>query len=146
MNWLFTLLMLATLLTSSALLRADEEREKKSRPIDGKGEKKSVDSNKDREPRRTNGWGRAEWERRREEFRKMTPEQREAKRAELKERLEKRIADLSAKEAKGKLSPQEKRELERRSQILKRFEQAEDSGFVPKGKGREPAAPAPPEK
>jgi C4-dicarboxylate-specific signal transduction histidine kinase len=63
-------------------------------------------------------------ERRREEFNKLTPEEREAKRKELKERLEKRIAELRAKQTNGTLNAQETRELERREQILKRFDAA----------------------
>lgn len=62
-------------------------------------------------------------ERRREQIKNMTPEERAAKRKEIKERLEKRIAELHSKQTNATLSPQEARELERREQILKRFEQ-----------------------
>lgn len=96
-----------------------------------------------------------EWEKRRQQMEKMTPEEREAKRQELKERLEKRISDLRAKQTNATITAQEKRELERREKVLERFELALPSG----GKGargepkngeaprkREPAAPPPPEK
>ena len=59
----------------------------------------------------------------REQLKNMTPEEREAKRKELKERLEKRITELRARQTNATITPQESRELERREQILKRFEQ-----------------------
>lgn len=90
--------------------------------------------------RKTNaGPSREERAKRREEFNKLTPEEREAKRKELKERLEKRIAELRARQTNGTLNAHETRELERREQILKRFEQLP----VP---AAEPAAPPPPDK
>ncbi len=121
-------------------------------PVLGAGDKRAPgagdNDGRTKEARRTNtGPFRAEWEKRREELEKMTPEEREAKRKELKERLEKRISELRLKESAGTLTSQEKRELERREQVLKRFEQAVPGG--PKGEAprrREPAAPAPPEK
>lgn len=83
--------------------------------------------------RRTNaGPDRAEWERR---LKNMTPEEREAKRKELKERLEKRIAELHAKQTNATITPQETRELERREQILKRFEQPPVGGVKTKDGG-----------
>jgi hypothetical protein len=80
---------------------------------------------------------------RREQSKKMTPEERAAKRKELEQRLEKRIAELRAKETNATITPQEKRELERRVGILKRFKQ---SGLeAPRERpSREPAAPLPP--
>ena len=77
----------------------------------------------------------------REEWDKMTPEQRESKRKEIKERLEKRIAELHAKQTAGTISTQETSELSRSEKILKRFEQ---NGMPPRGerpKAAEPAAP-----
>ena len=65
-----------------------------------------------------------EREKRRDDFKKLTPEEREAKRKELKARLEKRLNELRSKATSGGLSSDEKRELSRREQILKRFEQA----------------------
>lgn len=77
-----------------------------------------------REWRKTNAApSRAEREKMREQFRNMTPEEREAKRRELKGRLEKRIAELRSRQTNATLTPQESRELERREQILRRFEQ-----------------------
>ncbi len=90
-----------------------------------------------KEWRKTNGGpNREEWE-------KMTPEQREAKRKEIKERLEKRIAELRAKQTDGTITAQEMSELSRSEKILKRFEQ---NGQPPRGerpKATEPAAPKP---
>lgn len=56
-------------------------------------------------------------------FKNLTPEEREAKRAEIKSRLEKRIRELREKLEHGQLSSDEQRELARREQLLKRFEQ-----------------------
>jgi len=81
-----------------------------------------------KEPRKTNGVSsKSESEKRREQFKNMTPEERVAKRKEIKGRLEKRIVELRAKQASGTITAQEMRELERREKILKHFEQ-EDSG------------------
>ncbi len=66
---------------------------------------------------------REERDKRREEFNKLSPEEREAKRKEIKGRLEKRICELRSKQTNATLSSQEVRELERREQILKRFDQ-----------------------
>jgi hypothetical protein len=76
-----------------------------------------------KEWRKTNGVSRSEAEKRREHLKNMSPEDRAAKRKEIKGRLEKRIAELRARQVDGRLSPQEVRELERREQVLKRFEQ-----------------------
>lgn len=64
-----------------------------------------------------------EAEKRREEFNKLSPEQKEAKRKEFKARLEKRIGDLRCKQTNGTLDDEELRELQRREQLLKRFDQ-----------------------
>jgi len=90
-----------------------------------------------KEPRKSNaGPSREEREKRREEFNKLTPEEREAKRKEIKGRLEKRICELRSKQTNATITTQETRELERREQILKRFDQAP-------ALTAEPAAPAP---
>lgn len=79
---------------------------------------------KQKEWRKTNGISsRTEAEKRREQLKNMTPEERAAKRKEIKERLEKRIAELRAKQTSVALSASEVRELDRREQVLKRFEQ-----------------------
>src|SRR5436190_501064 len=76
-----------------------------------------------KEPRKTNGGlSRAESEKRREQLKNMTPEERAAKRNEIKGRLEKRIGELRARQTNATITVQEMRELERREQILKRFE------------------------
>jgi len=64
-----------------------------------------------------------DWEKRRDEFNKLSPEEREAKRKEIKARLEKRLGELRAKQTNGTITTEETRELSRREQILKRFNQ-----------------------
>ena len=89
---------------------------------------------------------REESDKRKEEWKKLSPEEREAKRAEIKGRLEKRICELRTKMTNNTLSAQESHELSRSEQILKRFE---PNGPRPKGERtmtNAPAAPAPPEK
>jgi hypothetical protein len=76
-----------------------------------------------------------ELQKRREEFKKLTPEQKEAKRQEFKARLEKRLAELRNKQTNGTLSEDELRELSRREQLLKHFQQPP--------KTNAPAAPKP---
>ena len=89
-----------------------------------------------KEWRKTNGGpSREEWE-------KMTPEQREAKRKEIKDRLEKHIAELRAKQSNATITAQETNELGRCEKILKRFEQ---NGSVPRGERPKPTEPAAPE-
>lgn len=84
-----------------------------------------------KEARKTNGVSsRIDSEKRREQLKNMTPEERAAKRKEIKERLEKRIAELRAKRTNGTLSASEVRELDRREQVLKRFEQ--EPGGLPR--------------
>src|SRR4051794_31316856 len=113
-KWISILVSGAVLVVSTFVLRAADEPAAKRAVCDDP--KKPAP-----EPRKTNsGPARTDWEKRLE---KMTPEEREAKRNELKERLEKRIADLRAKQTNSTITPQETRELERREQILKRFEQ-----------------------
>ena len=101
-----------------------------------------------KEWRRTNsGPARTEWEKRREQFKNMSPEEREAKRAELKVRLEKRIAELRSKQTNATITPPELRELERREQVLSKFQQAGPGApSIERPAAREPAAPPPPEK
>lgn len=72
-----------------------------------------------------------EADKRREQYRNMTPEERAAKRKEIRGRLEKRIVELRAKQANATITPQESRELERREHILSRFD-AEMAGPRPK--------------
>ena len=97
---------------------SDKRRDERKKTPPEEGEAKI------KEWRKTNGIpSREDWEKKREQFRNMTPEEREAKRKEIKARLETRIAELRAKQTNSTITPQEGRELERREQILKRFEQ-----------------------
>jgi hypothetical protein len=81
-----------------------------------------------KEGRKTNGVSsKSESEKRREQFRNMTPEERAAKRKEIKGRLEKKIAELRAKQVNGTITAQETRELGRREKILRHFEEADSS-------------------
>jgi vancomycin resistance protein YoaR len=119
----FGTVMAAALLGVSGLHGA-EEKENKRAPKPAL-EKLAAEDREARikEWRRTNNLtSRAEMEKRREQSSKLTPEEREAKRKELRGRLEKRISELREKGKNSTLTTQETRELERREQILKRFE------------------------
>lgn len=67
--------------------------------------------------------GREDGEKRKENWNKLTPEERETKRKEIIARLEKRISELRAKQTNDTITSAEARELVRSEQILKRFEQ-----------------------
>ncbi|HTD66668.1 MAG TPA: hypothetical protein VK846_09085 [Candidatus Limnocylindria bacterium] len=133
MKW--TTLLLSAWFAGAAVLYADDDQKPSGDQREGKT----------KEGRKTNSSpARAEWEKRREQLEKMTPEEREAKRQELKGRLEKRICDLRSKATNGIITPQEKRELERREQVLKRFEQSAPGGVKgERAEPKKPAAPAP---
>lgn len=131
-KWFSALLILPLFCGIGTALRAAEEPAEK--PIVREESEKRREERKKLSPderdartkegRKTNGAPpREEWEKKREQFKNMTPEEREAKRTELKDRLEKRIAELRARQTNATITPQESRELERREQILKRFEQ-----------------------
>jgi hypothetical protein len=130
MKWLFTLLMWVSLAASVLGVRGDDSTNKRTRadePEKRKEERQNSTAeereSKAKESRKTNNVSsRADWEKRREQLKNMTPEERAAKRKEIQERLEKRIAELRHRQTNGTLSAQETRELERREQILKRFE------------------------
>jgi acyl-CoA reductase-like NAD-dependent aldehyde dehydrogenase len=90
---------------------------------------------------------REEADKRKEDWKKLSPEEREAKRMEIKGRLEKRICELRTKQTNNTITAQEIRDLARSEQILKRFE----TNGPPVLRGERvltntPAAPAPPEK
>ena len=87
--------------------------------------------------------GREETEKRKENWKKLSPEEREAKRKEIKARLEKRIAELRARKADATITASETRELARSEQILKRFEQNAVAAKADQPKSNEPAAPVP---
>lgn len=72
---------------------------------------------------------------RKERPEKLTPEERETKRKELRARLDKRLAELRKKETNASLSPAEQKELQRCEQLRKRFEQGRKTD-----KPRQPAA------
>ena len=131
MNRSLTILVFAMLAASAFNTRGDESRGKRQgrdNSEKNKDEWKKLSPEqreaKAKEGRKTNGVSsRSESEKRREQWKNMTPEQRAAKRNEIKERLEKRIAELHLMETTTALSAQEVRELERCERILKRFEQ-----------------------
>ncbi len=89
---------------------------------------------------------REETEKRKENWKKLSPEEREAKRKEIKSRLEKRIVELRAKQAAATITASETRELARSEQILKRFEQNAAAAKADGAKSKEPVATPPPEK
>jgi predicted nucleic acid-binding Zn-ribbon protein len=60
----------------------------------------------------------------RPELKGLSPEERDAKRKEMRERMQKQLADLRKRKAEGSLNEQEKKRLERMEEINKRFEQA----------------------
>ena len=133
MNWLITLSLSALLAASVAVVRADEPVDRRSRQDESEKRKKEekglIKEREARDSRKTNtAPARGDWEKRREQMKHMSPEERIAKRKEIKARLEKRIAELRARQSNGTLSPQETRELERREQILKRFESENQGG------------------
>jgi hypothetical protein len=133
MNSRYTLSICAALAVFAGSLRADDP---VKNPARLEGDKRLEDARKTlseetiaktKQAFGTNGIPvrppRVEGERRREQLKNMTPEERAAKRKEIRGRLEKRIAELRSKQTNATLSAQETRELERREQILKRFEQ-----------------------
>jgi hypothetical protein len=125
------LVMLMSLLLWSGLAYGADEPDDKKCP-DGSVEKK---------PART------EAEKRKDEWKKLSPEEREAKRKEIKERLEKRIFGLRQKQTNNTITAQEARDLSRSEHILKRFEQNPPSmPRTPRAPTNAPAAPPPAEK
>lgn len=93
--------------------------------------------------------GKNEWEKRRDEFNKLPPAEREAKRLEIKTRLEKRITELRVRQTNSTLSTEDTKRLERSEQLLKRFEQngpGLGGDNLPAKPQREEASPRPPEK
>lgn len=83
-----------------------------------------------------------------EEWKKLSPAEREAKRDEIKGRLEKRVAELREKKEKKTITAQEEHDLTRSEQILKRFEtmESKEQPLLRGTRTNTPAAPAPPEK
>lgn len=59
----------------------------------------------------------------RTEFNGLSPEQRNAKRRELLERVEREVADLKSEKARGKFSEDDERRLQRMEMIARRLEQ-----------------------
>lgn len=89
---------------------------------------------------------REEGGKRKEDWKKLSPEEREAKRVEIKGRLEKRICELRTKQTNNTITAQEIRDLTRSVEILQRFE----TNRPPVLRGERaltntPAAPAPPQ-
>lgn len=126
MNWPFAIAVCACLAVSAMAGDDDSPKRSNREPPEKLREqwKKVSPEERDarmKEWRKTNSAWRVEGEKRRES-RRMSPEERAAKRQEIKGRLEKRIAELRARQVAGALTSQERRELERREQVLKRFE------------------------
>ena len=126
MMWPFKVLVFSVLAASILISHGGDAPEKRRSQEDSEKRKEEWKklSPEEREARqkewrKTNGFlSRTESEKRREQLKSMTPEERAAKRKEIKERLEKRIAELRAKRTNGALSASEVRELDRREQVL----------------------------
>jgi hypothetical protein len=101
MKWFLTMLTFAIFGFNPCPSFADERTEKRSQPVENRP-------------------GRRE---------RMTPAQRDAKRQELKQRLQKRISELRGRQTNATITPTERRELQRREQILKYFNK-ENYGHV----------------
>jgi hypothetical protein len=86
---------------------------------------------------------REELDKRKEDWKKLTPEEREAKRIEIKTRLETRITELRIKRTNETITAQESRELSRSEQVLKRFEQNGPGPARERVLTNGPAAPEP---
>ena len=69
------------------------------------------------------------------EVKVLSPEERDAKRKEMRERMQKQLSELRKKKADGTLSEAEKKRLERMEEINKRFDQAVSTNKVGNGKG-----------
>jgi hypothetical protein len=72
---------------------------------------------------RENGPGRESPEKHRDAPKGLSPEEREAKRKEMQERIQKQLTELRKKKADGTLSPVEKKRLDRMEEVAKRMEQ-----------------------
>ena len=64
-------------------------------------------------------------------FKAMTPEQRKAKREELKRRFEKQLNELREKKSTDSLTPQETKRLQRMESMAQRFKQARETNNPP---------------
>ena len=116
----------AMTLGASAIIRAAEEGASGQKPSDQKQEKRREDfKNLSPEERR------AKWREVREKREAWTPEQREAKRKELRERFDKCLADLKKKKTDGTITEQEAKQLERMEQMKKRLQQFGRGGGPP---------------
>jgi hypothetical protein len=121
--------------------RAAEEGASGQKPNEPKQEKRREEfKNLSPEERRT------KWREEREKREAWTPEQREAKRKELRERFEKRLADLKKKKTDGTLTEQEAKQLEQMEQMKKRLQQFGRGGAPPpkRPNGDQPPAPQKP--
>jgi hypothetical protein len=110
----------------------------------GENEPNSKPSRKHAEP-----LSKEEWDKRREELKKLSPderqakirewrekeglggtnkvfsaEEREARRKQMRERMQKQLASLRQKKADGKLTPEERRKLDRMEELSRRFEKS----------------------
>jgi|1185.fasta_scaffold1217310_2 hypothetical protein len=78
----------------------------------------------------------------RSDIKGLSPEERDAKRKEMRERMQKQLAELRKKKADGSLNEAEKKRLERMEEVNKRFEQAgaRASSTNKLGNGKSPSA------
>ncbi len=67
---------------------------------------------------------RERWSTNRPNLKAMSPEEREAKRQEMRARFDKRFQELRQKKADGTLTVEEQRRLDRMEEIFKRFKQS----------------------
>ena len=71
---------------------------------------------------------------RREKQQKMTPEQREAQRKVWRERMDKKVEDLKKKKADGTITPQEEKQVERVQDMIRRGEPSAKPAAPPEPK------------
>jgi len=67
----------------------------------------------------------------------LSPEERDAKRKEMRERMQKQLGELRKKKADGTLTEADKRRLERMEEVEKRFDQTGPAGGPAKRNGKE---------
>jgi hypothetical protein len=78
----------------------------------------------------------------RPELKGLSPDEREAKRKEMRERMQKQLAELRKKKADGTLSEADKKRLERMEELDKRFDQSAPRAGATNKIGKEIKGPA----
>jgi hypothetical protein len=76
-------------------------------------------------------------------FNRLTPAEREAKRSEIKGRVDSQIKELETRKGTAPLTALEQRRLERFREMARRLEQGTALGSAPRGTNRAPRAAAP---